>query len=133
MHRRHVFDGSAAATSGFGMKPRLQHQLQDAASRPDADRARGWVAATLLALLLALTSQTSQARDQPGDVQRVKMIGFTVADVERQADFFTKVLQFEKISDFRVVGGAYDQMQGCLLYTSPSPRDRTRSRMPSSA
>ena len=25
----------------------------------------------------------------------------------------------------------YDK--GCLLYTSPSPRDRTRSRMPSSA
>ena len=26
-----------------------------------------------------------------------------------------------------------DQLNGCLLYTSPSPRDRTRSRMPSSA
>ena len=26
-----------------------------------------------------------------------------------------------------------DTMQVCLLYTSPSPRDRTRSRMPSSA
>ena len=25
------------------------------------------------------------------------------------------------------------QLQSCLLYTSPSPRDRTRSRMPSSA
>ena len=25
------------------------------------------------------------------------------------------------------------QMDICLLYTSPSPRDRTRSRMPSSA
>ena len=24
-------------------------------------------------------------------------------------------------------------IKGCLLYTSPSPRDRTRSRMPSSA
>ena len=24
-------------------------------------------------------------------------------------------------------------LHGCLLYTSPSPRDRTRSRMPSSA
>ena len=24
-------------------------------------------------------------------------------------------------------------INGCLLYTSPSPRDRTRSRMPSSA
>ena len=27
----------------------------------------------------------------------------------------------------------YDQLMTCLLYTSPSPRDRTRSRMPSSA
>ena len=27
----------------------------------------------------------------------------------------------------------WDYMRGCLLYTSPSPRDRTRSRMPSSA
>ena len=27
----------------------------------------------------------------------------------------------------------YPSPQGCLLYTSPSPRDRTRSRMPSSA
>ena len=26
-----------------------------------------------------------------------------------------------------------DGSKGCLLYTSPSPRDRTRSRMPSSA
>ena len=26
-----------------------------------------------------------------------------------------------------------DTAKGCLLYTSPSPRDRTRSRMPSSA
>ena len=26
-----------------------------------------------------------------------------------------------------------DLPKGCLLYTSPSPRDRTRSRMPSSA
>ena len=26
-----------------------------------------------------------------------------------------------------------DELEGCLLYTSPSPRDRTRSRMPSSA
>ena len=26
-----------------------------------------------------------------------------------------------------------ENAEGCLLYTSPSPRDRTRSRMPSSA
>ena len=30
-------------------------------------------------------------------------------------------------------GGRVAQFNNCLLYTSPSPRDRTRSRMPSSA
>ena len=39
---------------------------------------------------------------------------------------------------FEVLGdsqkrAAYDRFGHCLLYTSPSPRDRTRSRMPSSA
>ena len=29
--------------------------------------------------------------------------------------------------------GDITQLDPCLLYTSPSPRDRTRSRMPSSA
>ena len=29
--------------------------------------------------------------------------------------------------------GHYERFTNCLLYTSPSPRDRTRSRMPSSA
>ena len=29
--------------------------------------------------------------------------------------------------------GGYEQLTGCLLYTSPSPRDKRQSRMPSSA
>ena len=33
----------------------------------------------------------------------------------------------------RAAGGAIDAMTHCLLYTSPSPRDRQKSRMPSSA
>ena len=33
----------------------------------------------------------------------------------------------------RVVGLFSGRGYNCLLYTSPSPRDRTRSRMPSSA
>ena len=32
-----------------------------------------------------------------------------------------------------VVGVHHEHFEDCLLYTSPSPRDRTRSRMPSSA
>ena len=31
------------------------------------------------------------------------------------------------------LAGERDAARGCLLYTSPSPRDRTRYRMPSSA
>ena len=35
---------------------------------------------------------------------------------------------------FGAVGGAkWDNVESCLLYTSPSPRDRQKSRMPSSA
>ena len=33
----------------------------------------------------------------------------------------------------KYLGGEPPQEPPCLLYTSPSPRDRTRSRMPSSA
>ena len=36
--------------------------------------------------------------------------------------------------DGEIVHKSYEELsKDCLLYTSPSPRDRTRSRMPSSA
>ena len=35
--------------------------------------------------------------------------------------------------EYAVVDDIFDPFYDCLLYTSPSPRDRTRSRMPSSA
>ena len=35
--------------------------------------------------------------------------------------------------DPQAVVAKFDSYLTCLLYTSPSPRDRTRSRMPSSA
>ena len=39
------------------------------------------------------------------------------------------------VSEVKIEGvlHEYSTIEGCLLYTSPSPRDRTRSRMPSSA
>ena len=69
--------------------------------------------ASILALLMVLSGHAGQARDRlPGDIERVKMIGFTVKDADREANFFTKVLNFEKVSDFRVVGSEYDRMEG---------------------
>ena len=35
--------------------------------------------------------------------------------------------------DVEQAGGDSDDDEPCLLYTSPSPRDRQKSRMPSSA
>ena len=49
---------------------------------------------------------------------------------KRQMDIRTKII--EK-SGFEEVMSADGDFNACLLYTSPSPRDRTRSRMPSSA
>src|SRR5262249_6473839 len=75
--------------------------------------ARAFVAAGVLALVLALSGNAGHARDRlPGDVERLKMIGFTVADIDRVTVFFTKVLSFEKAADFRVAGSEYDKMEG---------------------
>ena len=37
------------------------------------------------------------------------------------------------LKDLYLIGWSFGTELACLLYTSPSPRDRTRSRMPSSA
>ncbi len=67
----------------------------------------------LLYLLLFFCGHPACARDRlSGDVERVKMMGFTVAHLHRETEFFEKVLQFQKVSDFRVVGTQYDRMQG---------------------
>jgi catechol 2,3-dioxygenase-like lactoylglutathione lyase family enzyme len=89
---------------------------------PPGETATGWIARVLRllsaagtsALLFVATSgHAGYARDRlSGDVERVKMTGFTVVDVEREANFFVHVLQFEKVSDFHVVGSEYDKMEG---------------------
>ena len=42
-------------------------------------------------------------------------------------------LQLREKQKVRRMYGVLEKQFSCLLYTSPSPRDRTRSRMPSSA
>ena len=47
---------------------------------------------------------------------------------DKQPDWTGKVTL-----DKNLLKALVEKVKGCLLYTSPSPRDRTRSRMPSSA
>ena len=46
---------------------------------------------------------------------------------------FALVFKYPDEQNAQYVNQWWDMVKGCLLYTSPSPRDRTRSRMPSSA
>ena len=55
------------------------------------------------------------------------------ASAEQSGGMFSKMGKLGSLG-FKAVGTAVAATGiGCLLYTSPSPRDRTRSRMPSSA
>ena len=63
-----------------------------------------------------------------------------IAGIKRKNDFVydSKDFQYanyEHKSEWKLIRKLlkFDEVIICLLYTSPSPRDRTRSRMPSSA
>lgn len=45
-------------------------------------------------------------------VTGVDSIGLTVSDLDRSVDFYSKVLNFEKVSEREVVGGAAEHLQG---------------------
>ena len=60
--------------------------------------------------------------------------GFILLNCDLGAEEYIvdELKQMQVVSHAYLTFGAYDVI-ACLLYTSPSPRDRTRSRMPSSA
>ena len=59
---------------------------------------------------------------------------FELEPIERSEKKYKLLLRLLKKKDVDCVVNACDAgREGCLLYTSPSPRDRQKSRMPSSA
>jgi catechol 2,3-dioxygenase-like lactoylglutathione lyase family enzyme len=45
-------------------------------------------------------------------VQAVAAVGLTVSDMDRSVDFYITVLDFEKVTDHELTGGAYETLQG---------------------
>ena len=45
-------------------------------------------------------------------VQKLDSIGMTVSDLDRSVDFYTKVLSFEKVSEYEVDGADYEHLEG---------------------
>jgi catechol 2,3-dioxygenase-like lactoylglutathione lyase family enzyme len=80
---------------------------------------RIWVWAVLAACLLRPGPALGQAlepaarRDAAnGTIRAVAAVGFTVDDMDRSLDFFTRILGFETISDVEVAGERYERLTG---------------------
>ena len=69
------------------------------------------------------------ATQQPiaGDLRTIVSVLHVIVDLERMAD------HAEGIAKIAIMMGGEPPLKPCLLYTSPSPRDLSTSRMPSSA
>ena len=93
--------------------------------------------------LRGVKSSASEAREEAADALRVaQTIETTVRANQGAIDMLVKRLAKLERGQARLQAAANanrlepppaEPPTGCLLYTSPSPRDRTRSRMPSSA
>jgi catechol 2,3-dioxygenase-like lactoylglutathione lyase family enzyme len=66
----------------------------------------GWLIIAALSLLAFVTSTHGQA------AARVETVGFTVSDMDRALDFYTKVLPFEKLSDIETFGTEIEHLSG---------------------
>ena len=78
---------------------------------------------TQYAILISKQIDTWSEPNQQGDLLFILHEGTKVQVLDSLAEW-------QKI---RIANGSEGWLRNCLLYTSPSPRDRTRSRMPSSA
>ena len=84
---------------------------------------------SIIALTLIMTACASRGGYQP--LPPVKVITETV-EVEVYAPPLPPEIQLNDV-EWKVITNTPCKPATCLLYTSPSPRDRQKSRMPSSA
>ena len=66
-----------------------------------------FAARATLALLLFVVSFSS-----PAAVREVDAIGLTVGDLDREVEFYTRTLPFEKVSEAKSAPGAADELLG---------------------
>ena len=89
--------------------------------------------------LIFASAKAMTAKDIKNSLQSHTEVKFKDKEIAEALEILETKYEDEKYP-FHIVGiaGGYQFMTKsayypCLLYTSPSPRDRTRSRMPSSA
>ena len=130
-------------TNPFRLREELEHaQLENQTLKDELNRLRAEkkeLEADYLSLFSTLqkyerlvqstTMLIEMAVDPDQDFN--KIILDTAFELIPEADYGS--ISIIKDEDWLFVYAAGHNLEACLLYTSPSPRDRTRSRMPSSA
>ena len=77
----------------------------------------GFVGAAVASVAYAQTPASVAAnvrasRDPRPIARAIDAVGFTVSDMDRAIEFYSKVLTFEKVSDTEVVGEAFEHLEG---------------------
>lgn len=67
----------------------------------------GWLIIGLLATIVFFSTITKGQ-----EVSRVESVGFTVSDMDKAIDFYTKILPFEKVSDTEIFGTEFEHLSG---------------------
>ena len=64
----------------------------------------GWIIIALLSIVAFLSPAHGQT------VSRIESVGFTVSDMDKAIDFYTRVLPFEKVSDAEIWGTDFEHL-----------------------
>ena len=117
------------ATADRQEDPLQNVHFQQSASRPLGSSAQegGATSASLAPIHRDLSNQDS------GSEEALDMVGTATTASQLRGDDPTHTIALQMQRSRQVLQTMVADPDSCLLYTSPSPRDRTRSRMPSSA
>ena len=151
---------SFSVNNGISIPPSLVNIFKELKSdiniqKPNSGNLQSWADQGVLMLNTVLTVEKDNANSHKGigweifTNRIVKIVSSSLQSVVfilwgKQAQSFKDIIDSSKhliitsvhpspLSVHRGFFGSKPFSQTCLLYTSPSPRDRTRSRMPSSA
>src|SRR5947209_8024728 len=70
------------------------------------------VALVRMALLLLIGISAHAQEKAPSPIQAVDAVEITVSNMDRAVDFYSRVLDFKKISDLELTGGSYEHVEG---------------------
>ena len=112
---------------------KLQAQLKTAIQRGDAVALPRTVQLELNAWVKELADKDTANIKQAWDLLHVKGFNVSPEPIKNQKEIDVYSIIKQQFFDLYLLEPSIENYIDCLLYTSPSPRDRTRSRMPSSA